>query len=297
MNLKKIKEGCSCFASPVNIGYVQKNETGLLIDAGIDASVSKKAVKQLKEKGLPLTDVLITHAHTDHFGGAGWIAENEQVRVWAESFERQVLEQPKLEPVYLFQGNEPPKEMRNKFLEGPAVSVTHSVEEGTVEIGSISGEVISLPGHSHGQIGFRVDGILYAGDSYFAPLYLEKHKIPFMVDKQAAVSSLKKLLTLDVQGAVPGHGHYEENFKITVSKNIDFHQRVEDDLLFLLRTVKQISLDELIGKFCENKGIIFSQLGSWALYRTAVTAYVMSLVNEEHARLTFERNQLMITAG
>ncbi|WP_054634904.1 MBL fold metallo-hydrolase [Thalassobacillus sp. C254] len=82
MNLKKIKEGCSYFASPVNIGYVQKNETGLLIDAGIDASVSKKAVKQLKEKGLPLTDVLITHAHTDHFGGAGWIAENEQVRVW-----------------------------------------------------------------------------------------------------------------------------------------------------------------------------------------------------------------------
>ncbi|WP_347861161.1 hypothetical protein U0355_10770 [Salimicrobium sp. PL1-032A] len=53
MSLTEITEGISYFDSAVNIGYVRKGETGLLIDSGIDKQAVKKIVKIIEEKNWP----------------------------------------------------------------------------------------------------------------------------------------------------------------------------------------------------------------------------------------------------
>ncbi|MFB5661427.1 MBL fold metallo-hydrolase [Alteribacillus sp. HJP-4] len=295
MEWKKIKDGCFYFDAPVNIGYIVKGKTGMLVDAGIDKGTAKKVMKALAEKELPLTDIFITHAHADHFGGAAWLKKQQNVKVHAPELESAVLENPRLEPIYLFHGAEPPEGMRSKFLEGPPVMVDQIVSEGVFQAGEIQGELLRVPGHSHNQLAFISYGVLYGGDSYFAHEYLRKHRIPFMVDVRAAVQSLERLLELEAEGAVPGHGTYEENFKETVSENLKFHNSLLNDLaLFIKKEMNGMNIEALTAQYCTNNGVQLQNIGSWALYRTAVTAYVMALVQEKRAALTIMNNELTV---
>ena len=54
-----------------------------------------------------LAAVIVTHAHADHFGGAGEVKKRTGAPVLAPAFEAAVVENPVLEPVYLFTGAQP----------------------------------------------------------------------------------------------------------------------------------------------------------------------------------------------
>lgn len=237
MDLLKISDHCYYFHSAVNIGYVHSSDQGLLIDAGIDKSTANKVIRTLKERSLPITHLFLTHAHADHFGGAAQLQKKCSVSTLAPVFEEAIMRCPKLEPMYLFQGNNPPKEMRNKFLEGDPVRVDRVCEEGDLDLGGIRLELIYLPGHSGYQLAVKVDNILYAADSYFSEGQLAKHKIPFMIDVGEGLDSLEKVKSIQCRGAVPGHGVFEEDFQQTVQANIDFHHEILDEILVFLREI------------------------------------------------------------
>ncbi|MFB4165689.1 MBL fold metallo-hydrolase [Alteribacillus sp. JSM 102045] len=288
MKLVHIKENIYYLDHAVNMGYIQHENKGLLIDAGIDKGTAKKAWKLLKEAGLPVTDLFITHAHTDHFGGAAWLKENAEVTVHATQLEGAVLENPRLEPIYLFQGVEPLSELRNKFLEGPPVQVDHVVKEGPLKIAGIEGRVCALPGHSYEQAAFLTKGILFAADSYFEVSYLEKHIIPFMIDVKAAQHSLQYLLSIEAEGAVPGHGEYETAFKETVQQNIKWHSSLLYELEMVLMEQKSSTVEGLTAKFLRKKNISLSNIGGMVIFRTAALAYMKALVDEGKAEFFTE---------
>ncbi|HEX7063769.1 MAG TPA: MBL fold metallo-hydrolase, partial [Bacillales bacterium] len=79
MDLQKISGNCYYFHGAVNIGYVRKGDKGLLIDSGIDKSTANKVLRQLREHELPVTHLFITHAHSDHFGGAAQLQKKTGV--------------------------------------------------------------------------------------------------------------------------------------------------------------------------------------------------------------------------
>ncbi|WP_158736146.1 MBL fold metallo-hydrolase [Alteribacillus sp. YIM 98480] len=294
MELVRIKENIYYIDHAVNMGYIQNGGKGLLIDSGIDKGTGKKVWKLLKEAGLPVTDLLITHAHADHFGGAFWLKENGNVTVHATQFEGAVLENPRLEPIYLFQGVEPLSELRNKFLEGPPVKVDHYVKEGPSVLAGIKGTLYALPGHSYDQIAFYIDGILFAADSYFAKAYLEKHVIPFMVDIEKAQASLQFLLSLEGEGAVPGHGMYETNYKETVKQNIDWHTSLLKELEQELHELKDMPVESLTSHFLRKKNIPVPNIGAWVLFRTAVLAYLKALKEQGKAEFKMKDHQFII---
>jgi glyoxylase-like metal-dependent hydrolase (beta-lactamase superfamily II) len=284
MELKKINETCFYFESPVNIGYVKKGKTGLLIDSGLDAQTAKRVLRELDEKGWPLTHLFITHAHSDHFGGAQELRKKRELLLYAPPIESDVLHYPKWEPLYLFHGTEPPSEMRNKFLEGKAVKVDETFETGYYQWGECQVELISLPGHSDNQMGILVDGVLYAADSYMAEDVLKKHRIPYLMDVHRTLESLKKLLTYehDIIGAVPGHGVFENHFLKTVQVNIQFHEALLtklEDHIRVNETERLMTLEAIVATFSDACQVNLGQLSIWALYRTAITAYLMELVH------------------
>jgi len=296
VELIEITPSCFYFSNPTNLGYVRKGDTGLLIDAGLDASIANKALRLLDERGWPLTHVFITHAHADHYGGLHQIQKKRAVMTAAPAVEADVLRYPKWEALYLFQGNEPPQAMRNKFIEGKAASIDVVCGEGRHRFGDLDVKLIPLPGHADHQMGVLVDGVLYAADSYVSLDYLFKHKIPFFTDLDKLLASQEKLLSLadDLLGAVPSHGVFEKEFKNTVWGNIAFHNKMLDEILALVeRESLPAGIDRLVKTVCDACEVELSDVAMWGLYRTAVVGYLMAAVRRGHLEMAIEENVLV----
>ncbi len=295
MKMIQISERCFYFNGAVNIGYVTDGTSGLLIDAGLDKSAAKKVKRQLGEKGLPFTDLFITHAHADHYGGAQELLKEGGITVYAPILEEAVLKYPILEPYYLFQGNEPPADLRNKFLEGPPLTVDVIVEGGKRQLGPFSVDLVELAGHSMYQLGVLVDGVLFAADGYFGTEQLEKHKIPYLIDADKTIESLNKLLGMECAGAVPGHGQFETEWLKTVQANLEYHEKVIGSMSSLLENEGgMLSQEDLVSLMCKTWDVKLNNLGTWALYRTAVTAYAEALIARSKAEFVVHDNKMCV---
>lgn len=284
--MQKVSDHCYYFSAAVNVGYVREGDKGLLIDSGIDKSAANKILRQLNENGLPLTHLFITHAHSDHFGGAAQLQKKVAVSTLAPFFEEAIMRYPKLEPMYLFGGNNPPQEMRNKFLEGSPIRIDQVCLEGPLEVDGFHLELFYLPGHSDYQLAVKTKGVLYAADSYFSAKQLDKHRIPFMIDVGEGLDSLEKIKRIPCDGAVPGHGIYETDFVKTVQDNIDFHQAILTEMADLLREhADGLSHETIVQKMCKKREVPAVNISSWTLFRTAVTAYLKKLVDDGSVRM------------
>jgi glyoxylase-like metal-dependent hydrolase (beta-lactamase superfamily II) len=283
------------FHGTVNIGYVTNKDKGLLIDAGLDSQAMKKVMKQLDEHQLPLTHLFITHAHADHYGGAAYLQRKKEVYTLAPSIEEAILRYPILEPLYLFQGNKPIDELRNKFLEGEPIRIDEVVKEGTFEIAGIQVDFVSLPGHSENQLGIKINNFLFAADSYFGQDSLHKHKIPFIIDLEDTLHSLEKIKCESYFGAIPGHGEYDENYIQTVNQNIEYHLNVLQSMrLLICRYPEGCSHEELVREMCVTWEVELPRISSWVLYRTAITAYLTKLYKDNEVMLSIKNHSLWI---
>jgi glyoxylase-like metal-dependent hydrolase (beta-lactamase superfamily II) len=296
-----IKEGCFYFKSAVNIGYIVSDDRsiGMLVDAGLESSAAKKAIHILQENGLPLTHLFITHAHADHFGGAQYIQKNYEVRTLAPPLEEAIMRYPIFEPMYLFNGNIPLKEMRNKFLEAPSIHVDETCEAGIWREGSLNVEFIHLPGHSHNQFGLIYNGILYAADAFLDKDVIEKHKIPFIVDSAANLSTLEHLLHLKVEGMIPGHGIFSSKYEETIHTNIEIHQRLLSQVInFLMASGERgLTMEDLVANMLNKYEVKPANLGMYTLFRTAITAYLIQLIEERKAVYTIKDGRPVIFLG
>lgn len=296
MNFTSLNETCYYFDAVVNIGYVHQGDQGMLIDTGIDDSIMRKVLRQLREKELPVTHLFITHAHADHFGGANFLQKREDVHTIAPAFEAAILENPSIEPLYLFGGNDPLPELSNKFIQGKPMRVDSVIEAGEHVIDNFSFTTYALPGHSYHQLAIKIEDILYAGDSYFSEEQLHKHKIPYITDADATIQSLTDLLDVTCQGAVPGHGKYEENFQDTVHLNMQYHEELLEWVKRKIHSqVDGFSHEQLVTMMCNHYNVQSNQLSQWLLYRTAVTAYLVGLIKRGEINYEIKENRWLFT--
>lgn len=271
----------------------------MLIDAGLEEQAMKKVLKTLKSKELPITHLFITHAHADHYGGAEYLQRQQEVFTIAPKFEAAILQEPMLEPLYLFHGVNPIQEWRNKFLEGKPIKVDLILEEaGEVSVGESRFQTVDLPGHSYHQLAVIVEDILFAADAYFGVEVIHKHGIPYIVDARQTMESLEKIKNLPCAGAVPGHGSYEEDFIATIEENLQVHHDIENLLYTLVNQEEDgISIEQLVTKACTEKGLTIRNVPSFMLFRTAVTAYLTKLIQEGRVELIVRNNQLVVASS
>ncbi|TFB15057.1 MBL fold metallo-hydrolase [Filobacillus milosensis] len=280
MKMQQINSNNYVFESSVNIGYVHEGNQGIIIDAAIDKSAIRKVVRQLEEKNLPITHLFITHAHADHYGGAKYLKESYKVKIIAPTLEAAIIKHPVLEPTYLFSGNDPLDELRNKFLEGPPIEVDLTIDEGHYEIDGFNFEAIATPGHSYNQLALGINGTLFAADSYFGQKEILKHKIPYITSVDKTINSLEKLKSYSFDGSVPGHGPYEEDYLNTVEKNIEYHKELLHKVYCIIQDKQPVSHEDIVAELCEAMKVKADQLSMFLLFRTAVTAYLTALINK-----------------
>lgn len=206
-NLKQLSDRVWVVQAATNTGIIKLNDRECLaVDPGGDKDNAKYLLKVLKRLGLELAGVLITHAHADHYGACAYLKKNTGSQFFASPFESSLIEQPLLEPIFLYGGAEPIKELTHKFILAKPVAISARLEAGDWEYRGNTFKIINLPGHSTGQIGLVCDDLLFSGDALMLSDYIRKFKFPFYSNITTALQSLNQILNSDYRMLIPGHG-------------------------------------------------------------------------------------------
>jgi hydroxyacylglutathione hydrolase len=152
---------------------------------------------KLASHRLTLKQIIVTHAHFDHIGGAALLKRATGATVLLNQHDIPLLEQLDLQALMF--GVKPPEAVE---LDGSADDLT------TVGLPTLSAQVLHTPGHTPGSIclHFAAENLLLAGDTLFAGT-IGRTDLPGGDGKLILRSLRERLLPLpDATRVIPGHG-------------------------------------------------------------------------------------------
>ncbi len=141
---------CNC-----SIFGEEQTHEAVVIDPGDDVS---EILTILERHGLRLRQIVITHAHIDHVGGAQKLRNATGAQVWMHADDVEILRHLDLQATWL--GMDTP--------ERPEIDVT-ARDGDRVRVGAVEFEVLHTPGHTPGSISLWLpaEKKLLAGDTLF----------------------------------------------------------------------------------------------------------------------------------
>lgn len=180
---------CNCSV----VGDEQTREA-IVIDPGDEI---ENVLAILQQHGLTLKQIVITHAHIDHIGGAAKLKRLTGAPVLLNANDQMLLKMLDVQASWI--GMRPPEE----------TTIDASITTGDkVKAGDIVAEVLHTPGHTEGSIClyFAAEQKLIAGDTLFAGS-IGRTDLPGGSYKKIMESLHGPVLALpDETIVVPGHG-------------------------------------------------------------------------------------------
>jgi hydroxyacylglutathione hydrolase len=181
--------GCNCSV----IGDEQTHE-GIVIDPGDDIEHVLQAVRKHK---LTIKQIIITHAHIDHVGGAMKLRAATGAPILLNKNDHTLLKMIDIQAAWIG--------MRSP---GP-VEIDQSIDDqDLIKVGNLQASVLHTPGHTQGSIClyFPAEKKLIAGDTLFQGS-IGRTDLPGGNFEQIIDSLHSRLLALpDETIVVPGHG-------------------------------------------------------------------------------------------
>jgi len=142
------------------------DERLLLVDSGVDGTIAEHVAPALAELGrspAEITDVVISHADVDHYGGnselrrvapQARIRSSAQDRPWIESWPEISRDRYGWYRGHGLDYDEATWEWLENAA-GPDTPLDGTVSDGEqLDLGGIAVEIVALPGHSPGHLGF-----------------------------------------------------------------------------------------------------------------------------------------------
>lgn len=297
MQLLQVQEQAWVIQGGANIGVIAAEGRCLIIDSGMDKDAGHAILHQVKKLGLTPTALLITHAHADHFGGAQYLVRQTGLTVFATRIEASVMAGPMLEPLYLFSGALPPRDLQHKFLLAKPCLADVILVGNEQEIDHIPVKVVSLPGHSLEQVGVAFGETIFVGDAFLTPDILDKHRIPFYSDIEAGLSTLTamKAHILPFKHIVAGHGELytsTEQAKLAIEYTAKRLESILDTIRAALADGEARPANDLLSVVATALGAQIQTLPQYVLYNTTVQSALSTLYTRGEIQPHFQGNLL-----
>ena len=290
MDYVEVTENVGYIPGAVNMGVIRNGEDALLIDTGLDKDNGRKTLRLLEEKGLRLKAIINTHSHADHFGGNAYLTRNTEAKVYAPSIESGIIQNPLLEPIYLFHGANPIRTLHNKFVLAKPSPVDHIIEPGKISIIGLELEIIALPGHSYNQIGVKFDNILFCADTVFSERVIDKYRIPVVQDVGTHLKTLESLRGMKCKLFVPAHTKPTEDIKPLVEKNLNTTKSIIADIKKLLKEPK--TTEQVQSELGKQYGLELNVVQQYYLIHMTIMAYLGYLYDSKQAEIKIKDNLL-----
>lgn len=302
MQLTQLHEQIWVIQGGANIGVIAAEGRCLIIDSGLDKDSGRDILKQIKALGLTPTALLVTHAHADHFGGAQYLVRQTNLKVYATRVEAAVMSGPILEPLYLFSGAQPPRELQHKFLLAKPCLANTILEGNEQQIDHLPVQVRSLPGHSIEQVGISSGDTLFVGDAFLTPDILDKHRIPFYTDIQMGLMTLTtlKMQTNAFKHIVAGHGEVytsAEDANRAIEYTIQRLESILENIRTALASGDARPAADLLSAVASAQGATIQSLPQYVLYNTTVQSALSTLYGRGEIQPVFSENTLLWRRG
>lgn len=174
-----------------NCYIIGDNGEGAIIDPG---AKSQDILELVKQSGLTIKYLILTHAHVDHIISVDEIRERLGAEVLVHEDDALALADTWLNGSKLF------------GLDKTFKSADVLLKDGCIiDIGSLKLEIIHTPGHTPGSICIKVNDFIFTGDTLFR-MSVGRTDLG-NGDQEDLMNSLDRLMALD-EGMIvyPGHG-------------------------------------------------------------------------------------------
>lgn len=297
MQLVQLAEHTWVIQGGANIGVIAHEGRCLIIDSGMDKDIGRDILKQVKKLGLTPTALLVTHAHADHFGGAHYLVHQTGLQVYATRVEAAVMSGPILEPLYLFSGAQPPRELQHKFLLAKPCLANTILTGNEQEVDQIPVQVISLPGHSTEQVGVAFGTTFFVGDAFLTPEILDKHRIPFYTDIHTGLMTLTALKTqvLPFTHIVAGHGEVytsADQANSAIEYTIQRLESILENIRTALASGDARPAADMLRAVANVQGVSINTLPQYVLYNTTIQSALSTLYARGEVCPLFQNNAL-----
>jgi glyoxylase-like metal-dependent hydrolase (beta-lactamase superfamily II) len=286
----KLTDNVGIIPGGVNVGVIRNRDDVLLVDTGLDKDNGRKILRLLEEEGLRLKAIINTHSHADHFGGNAYLTRNTGAVVYAPSIESGIIRNPLLEPVYLFHGANPIRNLHNKFVLAEPSPVDHILEPGKTLIIGLELEIVPLGGHSFNQVGVRLDDVLFCADTVFSERVIDKYRIPVVQDVGKHLETLKKLKEMRCKLFIPSHTEPIEDITALVDKNLETTNSIIADIKELLREPK--TTDMVQSQLGKQYDLDLSVVQQYYLIHMTIMAYLGYLYDTKQTEIKMRDNLL-----
>lgn len=200
---------------------------GLAVDPG-SPKMRRSLARHLRQWKPKITKVVATHAHEEHVGNLNWLSEKTGAPIClSEMTARFLTPFKKLPWVRAVVIGQPP-DLRPPF----------QLLADTLEADSGSLQVIATPGHCDDHIALYdpKEKLLLAGDAFMGSYFATPNPD---VDSRKWLASLERLMELDIEILVEGHGHIHtvrrdipdfpgvvirENPKLAIAQKLEYMQ-------------------------------------------------------------------------
>jgi glyoxylase-like metal-dependent hydrolase (beta-lactamase superfamily II) len=188
--------GCSVY-------LIYDDAAWALLDIGYEENVDR-VVELARQLDFPLAQckaLIASHADVDHIQGLAKAKQLLKAPVLAHPLAARALESGDRLMTFAEIA------AQDIHLDMPSVKVDREIDEGdTIEIGQLKLEVWRTPGHTSGQLAFRMGKLLFSGDNLFRDGCVGAIDAHHGSDILGFIDSLKRIRDSDVEWLLPSHG-------------------------------------------------------------------------------------------